>query len=82
MPTHFGPDENPTGLHVNDCTTSGTLRPEQIGPDPGCPASGSWVKNAFTKNTSISVRGGVEGITYFASGSIGQQEGIVNVPAQ
>lgn len=82
VPTHVGPDEDPTGLHVNDCTTGGPLRPEQIGPDPGCPASGSWVKNAFTKNTSISVRGGVEGITYFASGAIGQQEGIVNVPDQ
>lgn len=82
VPTHFGPDEDPTGLHVNDCTTGGPMRPEQVTPDPACPESGSWVKNAWTKQTSISVRGGSESFTYFASGSIGTQEGIANVPDQ
>ena len=82
VPTHLGPDSDPTGLHVNDCTTGGPLRPLQTGPDPACPESGSWVKNALTKQTSISVRGGNENFTYFTSGSIGTQEGIANVPDQ
>ncbi len=86
---HVGPNLDPTGLRVNDCTRqfnhsleegyhfnrdeSGSL----IG-DPGCPASGSWLRDARVQDYSLSVRGGSEDVTYFASAGYGATEGVID----
>lgn len=79
-PTHVGPDEDPSGLHLNDCTIGGPLRPDQTEPDPGCPESGSWLRNAYNQDYQLSVRGGSEAVSYFGSAGWGSQDGIANVP--
>lgn len=82
-PPHVGPDSDPTGLHVNDCTANGPIPSDTtVAPDPGCPASGSWLRNAFSQDYQLSVRGGAEDFSYFASAGWERQEGIVNVPEQ
>ena len=82
VPRHVGPEEDPTGLHLNDCTTGGPLRPDQTEPDPACPASGSWLKSAYNQEYGLQLRGGTEQFAYFGSASWSEQEGIVNVPEQ
>lgn len=81
-PQKIGPDEDPTGLHINDCTTGGPMRPAQTTPDPGCPESGSWLRTAHGQDYRLNVRGGGDEFSYFASGRFGNQEGITNVPEQ
>ena len=49
---HVGPEEDPTGLHINDCSTGGPFRPDQTEPDPGCPSSGSWLKRGHRQRYS------------------------------
>ncbi len=80
VPRHVGPDSDPTGLHLNDCRIGGPLRPMQTDPDPGCPSSGSWLKNARSDEYRFNVLGGGTGYSYFASASWGTTEGIINVP--
>ncbi|MGH7506548.1 MAG: TonB-dependent receptor domain-containing protein, partial [Longimicrobiales bacterium] len=65
---HVGPDKdvNPTGLNLNDCSH-----------EPGCPESGSWFRNGHLQRYNLSVRGGNETVSYFASGRWGRQEGVV-----
>ncbi|MGH7575585.1 MAG: TonB-dependent receptor plug domain-containing protein, partial [Longimicrobiales bacterium] len=82
VPTHVGPDSDPTGLHLNDCTVGGPLRPEQTGPDPACPSSGSWLQNAHHQKYNLNVRGGTEDLDYFFGANWGNQQGIANVPTQ
>jgi len=60
---HVGPEEDPTGLHMNDCTM-----------DPGCPESGSWLKKGYVQEYDLSVQGGRE-VPYFISASLGDQKG-------
>ncbi len=85
---HVGPDLDPTGLRVNDCTRQynhsleeGYFFNRDAGgafiPDPGCPSSGSWLRNAHVSDYSLSVRGGSEDVTYYASGGYGKTEGVV-----
>ncbi len=66
---HVGPDKaiNPTGLGLNDCT----------GDTLGCPASGTWLRNAHEQKYDLSVRGGAENLNYFVSGKWGRQEGVI-----
>ena len=85
---HVGPEVDPTGLRVNDCTRQFTHSLEQgyhfnvdddgnlVG-DPGCPASGSWLRNAHVQDYAVSVRGGSQEVTYFASGAYGVTEGVI-----
>lgn len=82
VPTHVGPDSDPTGLHLNDCTFGGPLRPEQTGPDPACPSSGSWLQNAHHQKYNLNVLGGSEQFDYFFGANWDNQEGIANVPSQ
>jgi len=86
---HVGPSLDPTGLRVNDCTRqfnhsleegyhfnrdeSGTLIA-----DPGCPASGTWLRDAHVQDYSLSVRGGSEEVTYYASAGYGITEGVID----
>lgn len=66
---HIGPDKdiNPTGLHLNDCSA-----------EPGCPSSGSWFRDGHIQRYNLSVRGGNQTISYFASGRYGKQLGVVD----
>ena len=85
---HVGPQVDPTGLRVNDCTRQFTHSLEQgyhfnvddngnLIADPGCPASGSWLRNAHVQDYAVSVRGGSQEVTYFASGAYGVTEGVI-----
>lgn len=60
---HVGPDIDPTGLHLNDCTM-----------DPGCPESGTWLKLGRIQEYDLSVRGGTDVPWYFAA-SFGDTQG-------
>ncbi|MGH7481265.1 MAG: TonB-dependent receptor domain-containing protein [Longimicrobiales bacterium] len=81
VPGHVGPDIDPTGLHLNDCTANGPVPSDTtVAPDPGCPESGSWLRNAWAQNYRVSASGGGEDVTFFASGAFGRNEGIVNAP--
>lgn len=60
---HVGPEEDPTGMHVNDCTM-----------DPGCPESGSWVKLGYIQNYELSVRGGTD-VPWYVAATFGDQTG-------
>ena len=86
---HVGPSLDPTGLRVNDCTRQFNHSLEEgyhfnrdesgsIIADPGCPASGSWLRDAHVQDYSISVRGGSEEVTYFASAGYGIAEGVID----
>jgi TonB-dependent SusC/RagA subfamily outer membrane receptor len=82
-PSFMGPGEDidPTGLHLNRCDINGPLPQDTIsGPDPDCPASGSWLRNAYQQDYALQVRGGGDTFNYFASGRFEREEGIVNVP--
>lgn len=80
VPRHVGPGSDPTGLHLNDCTFGGPVRPEQTTPDPDCPPSGSWLKTAHSQDYDLSARGGGGEFTFYSSASLSLDEGIVNVP--
>jgi len=83
-PSFFGPGEDidPTGMHLNRCDINGPLPQDTIpGPDPDCPASGSWLKDAWSQNYALQVRGGLDNFSYFASGGFEKQQGIINAPA-
>jgi TonB-linked SusC/RagA family outer membrane protein len=82
-PSFVGPGEDidPTGLHMNRCDINGPLPQDTIpGPDPDCPESGSWLRNAVAQNYAMQVRGGTDAFSYFASGGFERQEGVVNTP--
>lgn len=82
-PPHVGPGEDidPTGLHLNRCDINGPLPRDTIpGPDPDCPASGSWLRNAWSQDYTLQVRGGTNDVSYFASGGFERREGIINTP--
>ncbi|MGH7501035.1 MAG: TonB-dependent receptor domain-containing protein [Longimicrobiales bacterium] len=78
---HVGPDIDPTGLHVNDCTRQFLFNAETMDfeidntRDPGCPSSGSWLRDAYVQDYQLSGRGGSEGITYYVSGGWNRTEG-------
>jgi len=60
---HVGPEEDPTGLHMNDCTM-----------DPGCPSSGSWLRKGYIQDYDLQVQGGSD-VPYFFSAHVGDQRG-------
>lgn len=64
---HIGPKEDPTGLYVNDCTEF-----------PGCPDGGTWLRNGHIQNYDLSVQGGTESLSYFLSGRMGREQGVVD----
>ncbi len=63
---HVGPDSDKTGLGLNDCSDQ-----------PGCPSNGSWFRNGHLQSYNLSVRGGTEALTYFLSGRLGREEGVI-----
>jgi TonB-dependent SusC/RagA subfamily outer membrane receptor len=81
---HIGPEMDPTGLHVNDCTRSLvfdsvalTHRVENLR-EPGCPSSGSWLRDGHVQDYQLSVRGGAGDISYYASGGWNNSQGVVD----
>ncbi len=86
---HVGPSIDPTGLRVNDCTRQFNHSLEegyffnrdeqgQLIADPGCPANGTWLRDAHIQDYSMSVRGGSQEVTYFASAGYGITEGVID----
>lgn len=81
---HVGPEIDPTGLHVNDCTRQFIYDAEARDfrileeRDPGCPESGSWLQNARSQEYSLSVRGGSEDVTYYVSGRVNDERGVID----
>ena len=71
---------NQNGLRLNDCATGDPSR--GYGPEPGCPASGSWFRDAYMQRYNLSVRGGGETATYFVSGRWAKEEGTVEPQGQ
>ena len=63
---HIGPDSDPTGLWMNDCTEF-----------PGCPRDGDWLETGHIQKYNLSVRGGTETTNYFLSGSWGDERGVL-----
>ncbi|MCI0437270.1 MAG: TonB-dependent receptor [Gemmatimonadetes bacterium] len=80
---HVGPEVDPTGLHVNDCTRqlvydSVNSRFDILNQrDPGCPSSGSWLRDAHVQEYQLSARGGSESTSYYMSGSWNRSQGVV-----
>lgn len=80
---HVGPDLDPTGLYVNDCTRKLTFDSTSLSfgtaaiREPGCPSSGSWVRNAHVQDYQLSARGGSETISYYMSGGYNNTQGVV-----
>jgi TonB-linked SusC/RagA family outer membrane protein len=85
---NMGPDGDPTGLFVKQCRgpelyginivpTDSTFGQDVRFEDPTCPASGSWLRTGAIQRYSASVRGGVESMRYFLSGSYADEEGAI-----
>ena len=62
---------NPSGVGLNDCRA-----------EPGCPAGGSWFRDAYLQRYNLSLRGGGETATYFVSGRYADEEGVVDPQGQ
>jgi TonB-dependent starch-binding outer membrane protein SusC len=77
---------NENGLRVNDCVTGDDLSNYAniagYGAEPGCPANGAWVKDAYMQRYNLSVRGGGETATYFVSGRFADEKGVVDPQGQ
>lgn len=71
---------NQNGFRLNDCATGDPDR--GYGPEPGCPASGSWFRDAYMHRYNLSVRGGGETATYFVSGRFASEQGVVDPQGQ
>ena len=75
---HVGPDSDPTGVFVNEC--SGPDLVDALGVpwvDPTCPASGSWLRTGAVQNHALSVRGGAQTLSYFLSGNFSSEQGVI-----
>lgn len=77
---------NPNGLRINDCASGDDLAfyPTIDGyeAEPGCPANGAWVRDAYLQRYNLSVRGGGETATYFVSGRYADEQGVVDPQGQ
>lgn len=62
----LGPESDPTGLGLWDCT----------GIDPGCPESGTYHKNGHIQRYNLSVQGGSQDLSYYFSGKLGSEDGV------
>ncbi|MGY8776495.1 MAG: TonB-dependent receptor plug domain-containing protein, partial [Longimicrobiales bacterium] len=77
---------NANGLRLNDCATGDPLtRYSTINgydAEPGCPANGAWLRDAYMQRYNLSVRGGGETATYFVSGRYADEQGTVDPQGQ
>lgn len=72
--------DNPTGFFLNKCRGSGLVTSTgDLFEDATCPASGSWLSTGLVQRYSLSVGGGTgdPNISYFLSGSYGDENGVV-----
>ncbi|HET7276189.1 MAG TPA: TonB-dependent receptor [Longimicrobiaceae bacterium] len=67
---HVGPESDISGMNLNDCTV-------QVPADPTCPESGSWLRDGYVQRYNLSVRGGGETMTYYVSGNVDSEEGVI-----
>lgn len=65
---HVGPKHDETELNLN----CGLRDPVP----PGCPESGSFIKEGHKQKYALSVRGGIQQIDYYTSGNWGQDNGV------
>ncbi|MDH3272312.1 MAG: TonB-dependent receptor, partial [Gemmatimonadota bacterium] len=77
---------NENGLRLNDCSSGEDMSMyatiDSYDAEPGCPASGSWFRDAIQQRYNLSVRGGGETATYFVSGRWAREEGVVDPQGQ
>ena len=75
---HVGPSADPTGLFVNKCRGP-ELRDsrDSMFVDATCPASGTWLKNGYVQQYSLSTSGGVQQMTYFISATYNDEMGVI-----
>jgi TonB-linked SusC/RagA family outer membrane protein len=79
---------NGNGLRLNDCSVgagndlASFPNITTYGPEPGCPSSGSWFRDAYMQRYNMSVRGGGETATYFVSARFANEEGVVDPQGQ
>lgn len=80
---HLGPEFDPTGLHVNDCTRSFVFDSTTLTHslqdlrEPGCPSSGSWLRDGHVQDYQLSARGGAGDVSYYVSGGWNNSQGVV-----
>lgn len=53
------------------------LGPNSCSDEPGCPSGGDWLRAGHTQSYNLSVRGGNEDLTYFASGRWSSEDGVI-----
>lgn len=75
---HIGPDDDPTGMFLNECRGPDLVAGDGTRfEDPTCPESGSWLSNGPVQRYSLSVRGGSENTSYYASGNYADEKGVL-----
>jgi outer membrane receptor protein involved in Fe transport len=74
---HVGPDSDPNGLYLNNCSGIKTAGDGTRFMDPTCPSSGSWLQNGAVQRYDLNVRGGTDALNYYLSGNFNQESGIV-----
>ena len=75
---HLGSDADPTGMWIKECSGPNTVGFDgRVFEDVDCPASGSWAENGLIQSYSLSVGGGSDVLTYYLSGNLDDQEGVI-----
>lgn len=75
---HIGPDGDPTGMFLNECRGANLVAGDGTRfEDPTCPESGSWLSNGAVQRYSLSVRGGSDNTSYYASGNYANEKGVL-----
>lgn len=74
----LGTDEDPTGMWLRQCRGPNNVASDgRVFEDVTCPESGSWLQTGVTQQYALSVKGGLENIDYYLSGSYSSDEGII-----
>ncbi|HEX6940188.1 MAG TPA: SusC/RagA family TonB-linked outer membrane protein [Longimicrobiales bacterium] len=75
---HVGPESDPTGLFINQCRGENLVAGDgERFEDPTCPSNGTWLRNGPIQRYSLSVRGGDDNLSYYASGHFSDEEGVL-----
>ncbi len=73
-----GDTENLYGIATSNNPSTGVKRGQrQYMVDPTCPSDGDWQELGPQQSYSLSVRGGVNNVTYFLSGNYGNADGVL-----
>lgn len=75
---HLGSSADPTGMWIKECRGANNVGYDgRVFEDVDCPASGSWAENGLIQRYAISVAGGSDAVTYFLSGKLDEEEGVI-----